>query len=314
MLPRSAQRKSSFGLTGTWRVATRAKDELGDGALPEVLSYADGIQFEKVAALKPDLIVGMYSALTKEDYSTLSKIAPTIGQPKGNTIDWAASWQEVTTTVGRAVGESAKAGALVKDTNALLAKYAADNPSFKGKTGLVATPYEGFYVYGAHDPRGLLLQSLGFVMPAGLDKVSGKEFGGNLSKERTDLLDVDALIWLLDKYAAGQEEDRLERAVHRAGRAQAGPRHLRRRGQAEGLLRCDLVHHRVEPANAVGGLGAAAGGSGGRGGRPPPCRWSRRCPRRHRLTCRGRRCRATGKRSSRPPTELSASRCCGCGP
>jgi iron complex transport system substrate-binding protein len=177
-----------------------ARDELGDVADPEVLSFADGIQFEKVAAVRPDLIVGMYSALTSEDYETLSKIAPTIAQPKGTTIDWAASWQEITTTVGAAVGQAARADKLVADLDALVAKYAAENPQFAGKTALMATPYQGFYVYGAQDPRGLLLQSLGFVMPAGLDKVSGKEFGGNLSKERTDLLDVDALVWLLDTY------------------------------------------------------------------------------------------------------------------
>ncbi|MCU7729898.1 hypothetical protein ODJ79_39805 [Actinoplanes sp. KI2] len=30
--------------------------------------------------------------------------------------------------------------------------------------------------------------------------MTGEEFGANLSKERTDLLDTDALIWLVDKY------------------------------------------------------------------------------------------------------------------
>ena len=111
----------------------------------------------------------------------------------------------------------------------MVAKYAAENPAFKGKTGLVATPYEGFYVYGAHDPRGLLLQSSVLSCRLASTRSAARSSAANLSKERTDLLDVDALIWLLDKYAAGQEEDRLERAVHRPGRAQAGPRHLRRR-------------------------------------------------------------------------------------
>ena len=34
-----------------------AQDELGD-AKPTVLSNADGFQFEKIAALRPDLIIG----------------------------------------------------------------------------------------------------------------------------------------------------------------------------------------------------------------------------------------------------------------
>src|SRR4051812_46287304 len=36
-----------------------AKAKLGPAALPQVLTNTDGIQFEKVAALKPDLIVGL---------------------------------------------------------------------------------------------------------------------------------------------------------------------------------------------------------------------------------------------------------------
>ncbi|MGH3487513.1 MAG: iron-siderophore ABC transporter substrate-binding protein [Actinopolymorphaceae bacterium] len=179
-----------------------AKDALGDSPVPERLSSVDGIEFEKVAAVQPDLIIGIYSGQTREHYETLSKIAPTIAQPKGSTIDWAVSWQEITTMVGAAVGKPDKAKALVDDLEALVAEYAADNPSFKGRTALMATPYEGIYVYGADDPRSQLLRSLGFVMPEGLGKVTGKEFGANLSEERTDLLDVDALVWLFEKYEA----------------------------------------------------------------------------------------------------------------
>lgn len=183
-----------------------AMERLGDAPVPQVLSYADGIQFEKVAALEPDLIIGIYSALTQKDYDTLSQIAPTIAQPKDNTIDWAASWQEVTLAVGAAVGRPEKARKLVDDLDALVAKYVGDNPSFKGRTGLVATPYQGFYVYSGADPRGRLLESLGFVMPEGLDEVTGKEFGASISNERTDLLDVDALVWLLDYYEADKKK------------------------------------------------------------------------------------------------------------
>ncbi len=177
-----------------------AQDELGEAPVPTVLSFTDGLEFEQIAGLQPDLIIGMYSALTQEDYDTLSKIAPTIAQPKGSTIDWAASWQQVTTTVGQAVGKPGEADKLVEDVEGLIEQAAADNPQFEGKSGLVATPYEGFYVYGAEDPRGLLLQSLGFVMPKELDAVTSQEFGANLSQERTDLLDVDALVWLLDNH------------------------------------------------------------------------------------------------------------------
>ena len=78
-----------------------AQDKLAGANAPEVLTNVDGIQFEKVAALQPDLILGVYSGLTPEDYATLSKIAPTVAQPKGG-IDYGVSWQDLTRTVGKA--------------------------------------------------------------------------------------------------------------------------------------------------------------------------------------------------------------------
>lgn len=177
-----------------------AKEKLGTAALPQVLTDTDGVQFEKVAALKPDLIIGMYSGLTKEDYATLSKLAPTIAQPK-DTVDFGASWDVITTTLGKAVGKPDEAAKLVTDTNALFSGVVAAHPEFKGKSALMATIWEGYYVYGPQDPRGRLLESLGFTLPADLAAVTGKDFGATISKERIDLLNVDALVWLIPDYA-----------------------------------------------------------------------------------------------------------------
>jgi iron complex transport system substrate-binding protein len=178
-----------------------AEQKLGGAAKPEVLQDKDGIQFEKIAALKPDLILALYSGLTADDYATLAKMAPVVAQPK-ETVDYGVSWQTLTTTVGTAVGRKAQAEKLVADTEALFTKIRTDHPEFAGKDAMMATTYEGYWVYGPQDPRGRLLADMGFKMPAGLADVTGKEFGANLSKERTDLLDVDALIWLLDAYDA----------------------------------------------------------------------------------------------------------------
>ncbi|MBU2668861.1 iron-siderophore ABC transporter substrate-binding protein [Actinoplanes bogorensis] len=176
-----------------------AEAALGSAPLPQVMTQTDGVEFEKVAALKPDLILAIYSGLTSEDYAKLAKMAPTVAQPKDQ-VDYGVGWQELTRMVGTAVGRTAQAEKLVTDTEALFTKVKQDNPSFAGKTGLMATTYEGYWVYGTQDPRGRLLKDLGFTLPAGLDEVTGKEFGANLSKERTDLLDVDMLVWIVDKY------------------------------------------------------------------------------------------------------------------
>ena len=52
--------------------------DLLEGAEPEVLNATDGLEFEKIAALEPDLIVGTNAGITKKDYALLSQIAPTV--------------------------------------------------------------------------------------------------------------------------------------------------------------------------------------------------------------------------------------------
>jgi iron complex transport system substrate-binding protein len=173
-----------------------ASGKLGGVPEPAVLTDTDGVQFEKVAALRPDLILGLYSAMSDQDYRTLSKIAPTVAQPPG-ALDFGASWQDVTRTVGKAVGRPAQAARVVDDVQAKIAEARRAHPEFAGRTALMATTYEGYYVYGPQDARGRLLTDLGFRLPDGLAAVTGKDFGASLSKERTDLLDTDVLIWLV---------------------------------------------------------------------------------------------------------------------
>lgn len=65
-----------------------------------------------------------------------------------------------------------------------------------GAERLVSDVEAEFTVYGSEDPRTRVLTSLGFVPPADLDQVIGTKFGTAISAERTDLLDVRALVWL----------------------------------------------------------------------------------------------------------------------
>ncbi|MGH8908254.1 MAG: ABC transporter substrate-binding protein [Egibacteraceae bacterium] len=64
----------------TWPWAT---DLLGD-AEPAVLRGE--LNFERIAGLRPDLILAIYSAITQDEYDTLSQIAPTVAQ-SGEYID-----------------------------------------------------------------------------------------------------------------------------------------------------------------------------------------------------------------------------------
>lgn len=178
------------GAIGPW-----ATDELGGAAVPQVLEdTGDGPQLDKIAELKPDLILGLYSGLTKEQYGALSRIAPTVAQPKEH-IDYGILWQELTRRVGAIVGKAPQAEALVKKVEGRFAQVRQAHPEFAGATGLMATRYDGFFVFGSQDPRNRLLASLGFRLPPDLDKVIGDTWGASISRERLGLLDTGVLVW-----------------------------------------------------------------------------------------------------------------------
>jgi iron complex transport system substrate-binding protein len=180
-----------------------AKGALGDAKPPTKLSFTDGIQYEKVAALAPDLILAIYSGLDRKDYATLSKIAPVVAQPPGQ-VDWGSSWQDEITITGQAVGKAKEAAALKAKAERRLAGAAAAHPEFKGQTAAVASPYQGIYVYGPQDARSRLMSDLGFSFPKALEDIGGKEFGGQLSDEKVDLLDVGAILWFADPGAGAK--------------------------------------------------------------------------------------------------------------
>jgi iron complex transport system substrate-binding protein len=179
-----------------------AQDELealgGDG--PEIVGDTTGIDFERVAALRPDVVLGLYSGLTEDDYETLSAIAPTVAQP-GEHPDHGIPWQEQTRTIGRALGRDDAADELVAGVEARFAEARDAHPGFEGASAVVASPYEGTVaVFAPEDPRGRFLDSLGFVPVDEISELTAGSFSADLSLERVDLLDVDALVWILDDW------------------------------------------------------------------------------------------------------------------
>jgi iron complex transport system substrate-binding protein len=171
-----------------------AQDELGE-AEPEVVGDSAAVNFEAIAAQQPDLILALYAGLKEQEYETLSEIAPTVAQP-GEYVSYGIPWEELTLKVGQAVGKPDQANELVASVEEQFAEVRKDHPEFDGASAVVATPYEGIYVYGPEDPRGRLLEKMGFELPAWTEEVAGEEFGGNLSLEKVDLLDLDLIVWL----------------------------------------------------------------------------------------------------------------------
>jgi len=198
-----------------------AQDELEAlGAEPPgSVGDATELNVEAVAAQRPDLILALYAELDEDQYEQLTAIAPTIA-PSADHASYGIPWQEMTRTVGRAVGRPGAADELVDEVEAELAQVREEHPEFEGASAVAATPYEGIFVYGPDDPRGRFLTALGFELPAGLAEITGDEYGGNLSNERADMLDVDVIVWVDPDDAEGPLGGPLydTLAVHTEGR------------------------------------------------------------------------------------------------
>ena len=107
-----------------------AQDELGS-ATPAVLPSTD-LNFEQIASLKPDLIVGVWSGIPVEDYELLSAIAPTVAQPDAYD-DYGTPWQEQTRILGAATGRTAEAEAVVADVEGISSAPAMPIPSGRAR-------------------------------------------------------------------------------------------------------------------------------------------------------------------------------------
>ncbi|MDF0528760.1 iron-siderophore ABC transporter substrate-binding protein [Tsukamurella sp. 8F] len=146
------------------------KDGLG-GAHPTLLDESsESIPYEKIAALRPDVILAVQSGLTDDQYAQLGKIAPTVAFP-GKA--WQTSWQDQTTIAGKALGREAKAKELVDKTEAQLAKVKSEHPEFAGKTVAAtgAVNPDSLAFYFDTDPRVSLLTSIGFTALPALTKL-----------------------------------------------------------------------------------------------------------------------------------------------
>jgi iron complex transport system substrate-binding protein len=177
-----------------------AQDELGD-ATPEVMNKGEftgtqNFQFEEIAALEPDLIIGLYTGMTEQEYDTLSQIAPTVA-PSGDYPDYGMPWQESTRMVGQALGQPERAEEMIADVEELFAQAAAEHPEFEGVEMVVAEVFEpgSSFARSATDPRTVFMTSLGFSLPDDIAELAGDKDGAPISDEQMNLLDRELLVW-----------------------------------------------------------------------------------------------------------------------
>lgn len=196
-----------------------AQDALGD-AKPVVLKGS--LNIEQIASLAPDLILGMASGITEEQYALLSAIAPTIA-PESQYTDYSTPWQVMAATVGKALGETQKAEKMIGDIERQIGSIVKAHPEWQGKTASVSFYYAGNPGgYRSIDPRPQLLQRLGFSTPELLDAAAADDaFFATISPEDLTPLEADVLVWMVTGDAlAGVRDMPLRKAMkaHKEGR------------------------------------------------------------------------------------------------
>ncbi|MER6232925.1 MULTISPECIES: iron-siderophore ABC transporter substrate-binding protein [Streptomyces] len=177
------------------------KDKWGDTRPEVVMSNGDsGPNYEKIAALRPDLIIAVYSEIDRAAYDKLSKIAPTVGRTKAEKELFSAPWQDNAVHIAKALGKEDEGTALVKGIQEKLDAASEAHPEFADQTAVALSWYEDSVApFTTTDVRGRLVTGIGFKGATKIDEIAGDSFYTKLSPERMDLVDVDRVFVINDK-------------------------------------------------------------------------------------------------------------------
>ncbi|MBZ6106441.1 iron-siderophore ABC transporter substrate-binding protein [Streptomyces olivaceus] len=177
------------------------KDEWGDSKPEVVMENGDsGPNIEKIAALRPDLIVAVYSEIDRAAYDKLSRIAPTVARTKAEKEPFSAPWQDNALHIAKALGKAEEGEKAVADIEGKLAAAKKAHPEFADQTAVALSWYKDSVApFTSTDVRGRLLTGIGFTYQTEIDKVAGGDFYTTLSPERVDLVDVDRIFVINDK-------------------------------------------------------------------------------------------------------------------
>jgi iron complex transport system substrate-binding protein len=179
---------------GAW-----AEDELGS-ATPAVMGRE--INYEAIAALRPDLILDVVDGAEQEQYDTLARIAPTVALPAG-AKPYAPAWQETTMLIATALGLEAKGAELVERTEAYLADVRAA-PGFEGRTVTYIDAYGAEAFVGGRDATAVrMMGELGFQPVPYVRDLQTDETQIPVSNELLGQIDADVLLI----YAFGNTEE-----------------------------------------------------------------------------------------------------------
>lgn len=165
---------------------------------PNVFQDTDGLDFEAISDANPDVILAAYSGLTKEDYETLSQIAPVVAYP---TAAWATTWREQVLLNAEGMGMKPEGEQLIKDTEALVKDKLSKYPQIAGKkvvwVNFSAEDLSKLHIYTPVDSRVAFLFELGMTYPESITKqiTDPTSYSLSLSSENVEALyDADLIV------------------------------------------------------------------------------------------------------------------------
>ena len=165
-------------------------------AQPEVLSLADGIQVDRIAALKPDLIVATNAGVDQDTYNKLTEIAPTI--PQSGQDAFFEPWKDQAATIGQAVFKFDEMAALVKGVDDKFTAAGTNKPQFSGKKVLLlqGTLVDDSAVATMAGWRTDFLTQMGLTVPDNINAF-GRDHRAFIPRDRmVSVLDAaDVLVW-----------------------------------------------------------------------------------------------------------------------
>lgn len=172
-----------------------AAPKLG-GARPVVLNLDNGIPVDRIAGLKPDLIVAINAGLDADTYQKLSAIAPTVAQSGGDAFF--EPWKEQATAIGQAVFQADQMKSLIDGVDQKFTEIGKKNPQWTGKKALLmhGALWQGTVVATMAGWRTDFLNQMGLVIAEGI-KPFGTDQRAVIPRDhiKSVLDSADVVIW-----------------------------------------------------------------------------------------------------------------------
>lgn len=194
--------KANYGVSADKGVLPWTEEKIKElNGKANLFDDLDGLNFEAISNSKPDVILAGYSGMTKEDYDTLSKIAPVAAY---KSKPWQTLWRDMIRIDSKALGMEKEGDELIKNTEARISKELEKHPEIKGKikgkkvlfTMINAADTSKFWIYTSKDPRANYLTDLGLVFPESLKEFESEDsFAKEISAEEANKInDADVII------------------------------------------------------------------------------------------------------------------------